>query len=77
MCYMKGLFLGFNTIDIQFLVEKFPGPNEKLKAKQSGLYAFSISSPELSKALSALCKMNPINAARTIPSLTVFMTISP
>lgn len=35
---MKGLFIGFNTIDSQFLINKFPGQNEKIKANQFGLY---------------------------------------
>jgi sugar/nucleoside kinase (ribokinase family) len=35
---MKGLFIGLNTIDMQFLVDAYPGKNEKSKAQGYGLY---------------------------------------
>lgn len=36
---LKGLFVGLNTIDIQFFVENYPAANEKCKAKNYGLYS--------------------------------------
>jgi len=36
---MKGLFIGLNTIDVQFFVENYPEANEKTKAKNYGMYS--------------------------------------
>jgi sugar/nucleoside kinase (ribokinase family) len=33
------LFVGLNTIDLQFLVTKFPAPNTKTKAKENRIFA--------------------------------------
>lgn len=35
---VKGLFIGLNTIDMQFIVDKYPGQNEKAKATDYGLH---------------------------------------
>ncbi|MBN2165860.1 MAG: hypothetical protein JW717_06240 [Marinilabiliaceae bacterium] len=35
----QGLFIGLNTIDIQFLVDHYPHENQKAKASNYGLYA--------------------------------------
>jgi sugar/nucleoside kinase (ribokinase family) len=35
---MKGLFIGLNTIDIQFLVDKYPGINTKTLVDKSSIY---------------------------------------
>jgi sugar/nucleoside kinase (ribokinase family) len=35
---MKGLFVGLNTIDIQFLVEKYPGINTKTLVEKNNIY---------------------------------------
>ena len=35
---VKGLFIGLNTIDMQFIVEKYPGENQKAKATDYGLH---------------------------------------
>ena len=35
---MKGLFVGLNTIDIQFLVDKYPGVNTKILVDSSCIY---------------------------------------
>ncbi len=36
---MKGLFVGLNTIDLQFLIKDFPKSNTKIKALKYGMYA--------------------------------------
>lgn len=35
---MNGLFLGLNTVDIQFLVDEYPGPNTKTLVNRNGVY---------------------------------------
>ena len=35
----KGLFIGLNTIDMQFLVEQYPTQNQKAKASDYGLHS--------------------------------------
>ncbi len=34
----KGLFIGLNTLDVQFLVEEYPKQNQKAKASEYGFY---------------------------------------
>ena len=36
---MKSLFVGLNTVDIQFLVGEYPPSNTKIKAEKYGIYA--------------------------------------
>lgn len=36
---MIGLFFGLTTVDLQFLVPRYPGPNTKIKAERNGIYA--------------------------------------
>ena len=35
---MKGLFVGLNTVDIQFLVDKYPGINTKTLVEKNNIY---------------------------------------
>lgn len=36
---MKSLFIGLNTVDLQFLVDEYPPSNTKIKAEKNGIYA--------------------------------------
>lgn len=36
---MTGLFFGLTTVDLQLLVPRYPGPNDKIKAEKNGIYA--------------------------------------
>ena len=54
---MKGLFIGLNTVDIQFYVHNFPGINQKVRAEN---YTLNCGGPATNAAVTFAClKGNP------------------